>query len=147
MQQDASVTSPFDSSLRRRIISLKVDRAELTKRRVNVSRQVNGAKNVKNGIGYLQPRSAGYLRMIKDQVSGLAILVLSVLGIILYAWFVYDWPLITLQITAFLTVALILAIAAWIGYTMATTPLLTPLEPTLTSAAPTPTSITSDTEK
>jgi len=85
--------------------------------------------------------------MIKDQVSGLAILVLSVLGIILYARFVYDWPLITLQITAFLTVALILAIAAWIGYTMATTPLLTPLEPTLTSAAPTPTSITSDTEK
>ena len=84
--------------------------------------------------------------MIKDQVWGLAILVLSVLGIILYAWFVYGWPLITLQITAFLTVVLILAIAAWIGYTMATTPMLTPVEPTPTSAASTPTNITSDTE-
>ena len=77
--------------------------------------------------------------MSKDQGWGLAIFVLSVLGIILYGWFVYGWPLITLQITAFLGVALILVIAAWIGYTMATTPPPAPLEPepAATPSAPT----------
>ena len=72
--------------------------------------------------------------MSKDQAWGSAILVLSVLGIILYGWFIYGWPLITLQVTAFLAVALILVIAAWIGYTMATTPPPAPLEPEPTSA-------------
>ena len=84
--------------------------------------------------------------MSKDRAWGLAIFVLSVLGIILYGWFVYGWPLITLQITAFLAVALVLVIAAWIGYTMATTPSLAPLEPTPTPAASEPTSTTTDTE-
>jgi len=84
--------------------------------------------------------------MSKDQVWGLAILVLSVLGIILYGWFVYGWPLITLQITAFLAVALVLVIAAWIGYTMATTPPPAPLEPTPTAAPYEPTSTTANTE-
>jgi len=80
--------------------------------------------------------------MSKDQVWGLMIFVLSVLGIILYGWFIYGWPLITLQITAFVAVALVLVIAAWIGYTMATTPPPAPLEPTPTSAASEPTSDT-----
>jgi len=80
--------------------------------------------------------------MSKDQGWGLAVLVLSVLGIILYGWFVYDWPLITLQITAFLAVALVLVIVAWIGYTMATAPPLTPLEPTPASVASKPTTTT-----
>jgi predicted DNA-binding transcriptional regulator len=80
--------------------------------------------------------------MSKDQAWGLAIFVLSVLGIILYGWFVYGWPLITLQITAFLAVALILAIAAWIGYTMATTPPPAPLEPEPRPVASAPTSTT-----
>ncbi|MGA2626664.1 MAG: transcriptional regulator [Candidatus Bathyarchaeia archaeon] len=85
--------------------------------------------------------------MSKDQRLGLAILVLSVLGIILYLWFEYAWPLITLQITAFLAVALVLVIAAWIGYTMATTPPPAPLEPAATSAASEPTSTTADTQR
>ncbi len=84
--------------------------------------------------------------MSKDQGLGLAILVLSVLGIILYGWFVYAWPLITLQITAFLAVALALVIAAWIGYTMATTPPPEPLEPTQISATPEPANTPTDTE-
>ncbi len=67
--------------------------------------------------------------MSKDQTWGGVILLLSVLGIILYAWFVYAWPLITLQVTAFIAVAGILGIAAWIGYTMATTPPPAPFEP------------------
>jgi len=64
----------------------------------------------------------------KDQGMGLALLVISILGIILYGWFVYGWPLLTLQITAFVAVAGILLIVAWIGYTMATTPPPAPLE-------------------
>jgi predicted DNA-binding transcriptional regulator len=74
--------------------------------------------------------------MSKDQTWGVAIFVISILGIILYAWFVYGWPLLTLQITAFLTVALVLVIAAWIGYTMATTPPPAPLEPAPAPSAP-----------
>ena len=67
--------------------------------------------------------------MSKDQGMGLALLVISILGIILYGWFVYGWPLVTLQVTAFVAVAGILVIVAWIGYTMATTPPPAPLEP------------------
>jgi predicted DNA-binding transcriptional regulator len=78
----------------------------------------------------------------KDQVYGVVIFLISVVGIILYGWFVYGWPLITLQITAFLAVALILVIAAWIGYTMATTPPPAPLEPEPTSVASASTSTT-----
>jgi len=40
----------------------------------------------------------------------------------LYGVLVYYWPLLLLQITAFVAVAAILAILGWIGYTMATTP-------------------------
>jgi predicted DNA-binding transcriptional regulator len=65
----------------------------------------------------------------KDQGLGLVLFVVSVLGIILYGWFVYGWPLLTMQITAFVAVAGILLIVAWIGYTMATTPPPAPLQP------------------
>jgi len=74
--------------------------------------------------------------MSKDQSYGAVILVVSILGIILYGWFIYGWPLITLQVTAFLGVALILVIAGWIGYTMATTPPPAPLEPSPSESAP-----------
>jgi|TARA_B100001971_G_C17795631_1_gene336769 predicted DNA-binding transcriptional regulator len=47
-------------------------------------------------------------------------------GILLYSWllFFYNASITTLivQITAFLGVAMILGIIAWIGYTIATTP-------------------------
>jgi len=46
----------------------------------------------------------------------------SVLGILAYAALLYYFPLFILEITAFLAVALLLGILAWIGYTMATTP-------------------------
>jgi Na+-translocating ferredoxin:NAD+ oxidoreductase RnfA subunit len=100
-------------------------------------------KNVKNKHGNVS--LIGRVRvMSKDQGWGLAIFVLSVVGIILYAWFVYGWPLITLQVTAFLAVALILVIAAWIGYTMATTPPPAPLEPEPLSTSSAPANTTDD---
>ena len=61
-------------------------------------------------------------RMANDRAVGSVILLGSVLGIIVYGLLLYYWRLVVLQITAFVAVAVILAILGWIGYTMATTP-------------------------
>jgi len=60
--------------------------------------------------------------MANDRAVGSAILVGSVLGVIVYGLLLYYWPTVMLQITAFVAVAVLLAILGWIGYTMATTP-------------------------
>jgi predicted DNA-binding transcriptional regulator len=52
-----------------------------------------------------------------------------------YAWLLYSFALIVLQVTAFLAVTAVLVILAWIGWTMATTPPLEPIEPELTAPA------------
>jgi len=72
-------------------------------------------------------------RMANDRAIGSAILVGSVLGIIVYGLLLYYWPLTILEITAFVALAVILAILGWIGYTMATTP---PPEPIADVAEP-----------
>lgn len=60
--------------------------------------------------------------MVNDRIVGGGILLVSIVGIIVYAWLlVYHW-VDTLRVSAFLAVALLLGILAWIGYTMATTP-------------------------
>ena len=60
--------------------------------------------------------------MANDRAVGGAIFGGSIMGIVLYALLlVYFWE-ITIRVTAFVSVALLLAILAWIGYTMATTP-------------------------
>jgi predicted DNA-binding transcriptional regulator len=74
--------------------------------------------------------------MNKDQGIGAVILVGSVAGIVLYAWLIYTFTILVLQITAFVAVAGILSIAAWIGWTMATTPPPAPLEPEPASQEP-----------
>ncbi len=61
-------------------------------------------------------------KLANDRVMGGVILTGSVIGIVVYGLLVYFWPLIVLEITAFVTVAVLLGILAWIGYTMATTP-------------------------
>ena len=68
--------------------------------------------------------------MSKDQALGSMILLGSILGIAAYFYltFLSPWILLTIQISAFIAVAAILIIIAWIGYTLATTPLPTPLE-------------------
>ena len=66
--------------------------------------------------------------MNKDQLIGLALLIGSIIGIIVYGYLLYTWAQIILQITAFLIVAGALAIVAWIGFTLATTPPPTPIE-------------------
>jgi len=60
--------------------------------------------------------------MANDRAIGGGILLGSILGIIVYGLLIYYWPLQVLEITAFVAVLVLLAILAWIGYTMATTP-------------------------
>ena len=60
--------------------------------------------------------------MANDRAIGGGILIGSIVGIIIYGLLLYYWPLLILEITAFLAVLILLAILAWIGYTMATTP-------------------------
>lgn len=67
--------------------------------------------------------------MSKDQSIGAVMLVAAIAGILIYGWLLYAYPLIVLQVTAFLAVAMILVIVGWIGWTMATTPPPAPLEP------------------
>ena len=65
-----------------------------------------------------------------DRVIGALILVGSILGILVYFWLVFlsPWMLLTMQLTAFIAVAAVLVILAWIGYTLATTPPPKPIE-------------------
>ena len=70
--------------------------------------------------------------MNKDQGIGAVLLVASIAGIIVYAWLLFTYAIVVLQITAFIAVAAVLVIAAWIGWTMATTPPPAPLEPEVT---------------
>ena len=66
--------------------------------------------------------------MNRDRLIGATILVASVIGIVAYGWLLYAFSTVVLQITAFIAVAGILTILAWIGWTMATTPPPTPIE-------------------
>ena len=68
------------------------------------------------------------IALSRDQIIGAVILVLSLLEMAAYGWLVYFYPLIVVQVTAFLAVATVSAILAWIGYVMATTPPPSPLE-------------------
>jgi len=71
--------------------------------------------------------------MNKDQGIGAVILVGSLVGLAVYAWLLYAYAMVVLQLTAFIAVAAVLVILAWIGWTMATTPPPAPLEPELTA--------------
>ena len=46
----------------------------------------------------------------------------SIIGIIVYGLLLWYWGPLIVEITAFVGVFVLLAILAWIGYTMATTP-------------------------
>jgi len=70
------------------------------------------------------------LKLSRDQVIGISLLMVSIAGIMIYGWIVFftEWSLLLLQITGFLAVAAVLGILAWIGYTLATTPPPKPIE-------------------
>ena len=60
--------------------------------------------------------------MANDRAIGGAIFGGSIIGIIVYGLLLYYWGPLVVEITAFVAVLVLLAILAWIGYTMATTP-------------------------
>jgi len=68
--------------------------------------------------------------MSSDRTLGGAILVGSIAGIAIYFWllFMSPWVFLTIQVSAFAAVGMVLLIIAWIGYTLATTPPPMPLE-------------------
>jgi len=67
--------------------------------------------------------------MSKDQLIGLALVLGSIIGVIIYAWLLFFWnPQIILQLTAFIIIVGGLSIVGWIGYTLATTPPPKPIE-------------------
>ena len=68
--------------------------------------------------------------MADDRVFGGLILVGSLGGVAVYFWllFMSPWAWLTVQVSAFLAVGMMLLIMAWIGYTLATTPPPMPLE-------------------
>ncbi len=66
--------------------------------------------------------------MNSDQALGAAILIISIVVILVYAYLDIMYPLIVVQITDFLIVAVLLGILAWIGYTLLTTPAPKPIE-------------------
>jgi predicted DNA-binding transcriptional regulator len=68
--------------------------------------------------------------MANDRFLGGAILLVSIAGVVIYFWllFMSSWAWLTIQVSAFLAVAMMLLIIAWIGYTLATTPPPMPLE-------------------
>ncbi|MCS7094362.1 MAG: transcriptional regulator [Thaumarchaeota archaeon] len=61
---------------------------------------------------------------MSDKNLGYLLLIASFAGILIYGWLVLlsPWAILVLQVTAFLAVAGVLAILAWIGYTLATAP-------------------------
>jgi len=67
---------------------------------------------------------------LDDRVLGVVVLLGSLLGIACYFWLVFlsQWSKLVIQLSAFLAVAAVLVIVAWIGYTLATTPPPEPLE-------------------
>jgi len=66
----------------------------------------------------------------RDTLIGVLLLVISIIGIVAYNWLLFftEWSLIVLKLTAFIAVTGLLAIFAWIGYTLATTPPPKPIE-------------------
>ena len=67
---------------------------------------------------------------MNDKVMGYVIVFGSLFGVACYFYllFLSTWAMLVLQVSAFLAVATVLAIMAWIGYTLATTPPPMPLE-------------------
>ncbi|MEM1598594.1 MAG: transcriptional regulator [Pyrobaculum sp.] len=68
--------------------------------------------------------------MHRDKAVGVGLMAVGVVGILLYGWLVFfsPWSALVVQLTAFVAVAAVLGILAWVGYALATTPPPKPIE-------------------
>ncbi|MFZ8839464.1 MAG: transcriptional regulator, partial [Pyrobaculum sp.] len=59
--------------------------------------------------------------MHRDKAIGVSLMAVGVIGILLYGWLVFfsPWQVLILQLTAFVAVAAVLGILAWVGYALA----------------------------
>ncbi|MGA7044544.1 MAG: hypothetical protein WBL88_06905 [Nitrososphaeraceae archaeon] len=64
------------------------------------------------------------MRKRRGKGAGLIILIFSIIAFIVYAYFLLgtDWGIVVLRLTVLGAVTALLAVLAWIGYTMATAP-------------------------
>jgi len=64
------------------------------------------------------------MRNRRGKGAGLIILIFSIIAFIVYAYFLLgtDWGIVVLRLTVLGAVTALLAVLAWIGYTMATAP-------------------------
>ena len=64
------------------------------------------------------------MRKRRGKGAGLTILIFSIIAFIVYAYFLLgtDWGIVVLRLTVLGAVTALLAVLAWIGYTMATAP-------------------------
>ena len=60
--------------------------------------------------------------MNRERAIGVAVMILSIVGIAVYGLLLYTYPVVVLQLSIFAAVAVVLLIVAWIGWTMASTP-------------------------
>jgi len=65
-----------------------------------------------------------------NRAIGVGLMAVGVIGILLYGWLVFfsPWQDLILQLTAFVAVAAVLGILAWVGCALATTPPPKPIE-------------------
>ena len=64
------------------------------------------------------------MRKRRGKGAGLIILIFSIIAFIVYAYFLLgtDWGIVVLRLTVLGAATALLAVLAWIGYTMATAP-------------------------
>jgi len=64
------------------------------------------------------------MRKRRGKGAGLIILIFSIIAFIVYAYFLLgtDWGIVVIRLTVLGAVTALLAVLAWIGYTMATAP-------------------------
>jgi len=60
--------------------------------------------------------------MAKDRAIGASLMAGSAVGIVVFGWLLFfsEWRIFALELIVFFTLASLLAIAGWIGYTLAT---------------------------
>jgi len=65
-----------------------------------------------------------------NRAIGVGLMAVGVIGILLYGWLVFfsPWQVLILQLTAFVAVAAVFGILAWVGYALITTPPPKPIE-------------------
>jgi predicted DNA-binding transcriptional regulator len=65
-----------------------------------------------------------------NRAIGVGLMAVGVIGILLYGWLVFfsPWLVFILKMTAFVAVAAVFSILAWVGYALATTPPPKPIE-------------------